>query len=179
MKTELSAMGLLLLATAFAAAEMRTWTFEQSGKSIQAELITFAGEAVTLKGADGKTVSVPIAYLTESDRAYLAAERPKQWKQIEVVKLDATESARRYKKCTVRGTGVNGDIFIALLPPSVEAILNNRNQQALQITNLSNQIEEREPRGAAGKGRAALGDLRQPGLPKHSRGRAGAGECGG
>ncbi len=43
----------------------------------------------------------------------------------------------------MRGTGVNGDIFIALLPPSVEAILNNRNQQALQITNLSNQIEDR------------------------------------
>jgi hypothetical protein len=141
MKNGLRVIGLLLATTAAATAETRTWTFEQSGKTMQAELVAFAGDAVTLKGADGKSVSVPVAYLSESDRAYLTAERPKQWKQIEVVKLDAAESAGRYKKCAVRGNGVNGEIFITLLPPSVEAILNNRNQQAGQITNLSNQIE--------------------------------------
>jgi hypothetical protein len=141
MKSGFCVIGLLLAATAAAAAEPRTWTFEQSGKTVQAELITFAGDAVKLKGADGKTFLVPIAYLTERDRTYLAAERPKQWKQIEVLKLNAADSSGRYKKCTVRGNGVNGEIFITILPPSVEDILNNRTQQALQLTNLSNQIE--------------------------------------
>ena len=141
MKSGFCLIGLLLAATAVAAAETRTWTFEQSGKTVQAELIAFAGGAVQLKGTDGKTFSVPIAYLTESDRHYLAAERPKQWKQIEVLKLDAAESVGGYKKFSVKGNGVNGEIFITLLPPSVEDVLNNRTQQALQITNLSNQIE--------------------------------------
>lgn len=141
MKNGFRVIGLLLAATAMAAAETRTWTFEQSGKTVQAELIAFVGDAVTLKGADGKTFSVPIAYLTESDRHYLAAERPKQWKQIEVVKLDAAETAGRYQKCNVRGSGMNGEIYIARLPRSAEAILNNRNEQATQITNLSSRIE--------------------------------------
>ena len=136
-----SVIELLVATTMVAAAETRTWTFEQSGKTVQAELIAFAGDAVILKGADGKTFSVPIAYLTEGDRDYLAAERPRQWKQIEVVKLDAAKSTTRYKKCTARGNGVNGEIFITLLPPTVEAILNSRNQQAAQITNLSSRIE--------------------------------------
>jgi SLA1 homology domain 1, SHD1 len=141
MKNGFRVVGLLLAMTAVAAAEARTWTFEQSGKTVQAELVAFVGDAVELKGADGKTFSVPIAYLTESDRAYLAAERPKQWKQLEVLKLEAAESVGRYQKCTVRGSAVNGEIFITLLPPSVEAILNNRTERALQLTNLSNQIE--------------------------------------
>ena len=102
-------IGLLLAAAAVAAAETRTWTFEQSGKTMQAEVAGFSGEAVNLKRADGETVSVPIAYLTESDRDYLAAERTKQWKQIEVIKLDTAGSGGRYKKCTVRGSGVNGE----------------------------------------------------------------------
>jgi hypothetical protein len=141
MKTRFRVIAALLTATMVGVAETRRWTFEESGKTVQAELIAFAGDAVSLKGADGKTFSVPIVYLTERDRAYLAAERPKQWKQIEVIKLDAAESAGRYQKCTVRGSGISGEIYVARLPQSVEAILNNRNQQAFQITNLSNQIE--------------------------------------
>jgi hypothetical protein len=141
MKTGLSVIGLLLVATVATAAEIRTWTFEQSGKTVRAEIIAFAGDAVILKGEDGKASSVPIAYLSAGDRDYLAAERPKQWKQIEVLKLENAESPGRYKKCTVRGTALKGEVYLQRLPPTVEAILNNRNAQASQITTLSNRIE--------------------------------------
>jgi len=134
-------IGVLLTATAVAGAEMRTWTFEESGKTVQGEVLGFAGAAVTLRGADGKTFSVPIAYLTESNRAYLAAERAKQWKEVEVVKLEGEESAGRYKKCSVHGQGVSGEILIQRLPSAVEAILNARNQQAAPIAALSQQIK--------------------------------------
>ena len=141
MNTGLGAIGLLLVATTVAAAEMRTWTFEASGKTMQGEVAGFTGDAVTLKGADGKAFSVPIAYLTENDRIYLAGERANQWKQVEVVKLDAATAVGRYKKCTVHGAGANGEIFIERLPASVEAILNKRNQQAAAIAALSGQIK--------------------------------------
>jgi hypothetical protein len=54
--------------------------------------------------------------------------------------LDAA-LAGRYKKCTVHGQGVSGEILIQLLPPAVEAILNTRNQQAAPIAALSQQIK--------------------------------------
>ena len=141
MHSGLRIIGILLTATAVAGAEMRTWTFEESGKTIQGEVVGFAGEAVTLKGDDGKTRSVPIAYLTASDRSFLVAERAKQWKEVEVVKLEGDASARRYKKCSVRGQGVGGEILIERLPQSVEAILNARNQQAAPISALTQQIQ--------------------------------------
>ena len=141
MKTGFSMIGLLLLATAAVAGEMRNWTFGQSGKTVKAELVAFTGDSVTLKDTEGKTISVPIAYLNDSDRSYLAAERPKQWKKIEVVKLESAESAGRYKRCTVRGSGLNGEVYLQRLPQAAEAILNNRNAQAAQIASLSNRIE--------------------------------------
>lgn len=141
MKTGLNVIGLLLVATVATAAEMRTWTFEQSGKTVQAELIAFADDSAILKGEDGKTSAVPIAYLSAGDRDYLAAERPKQWKRIEVLKLKNAESPGRYKKCTVRGTALNGEVYLQRLPPTVEAILNNRDAQTTLITTLSNRIE--------------------------------------
>lgn len=141
MKTRLPVIGLLLAATVVAAAEMRTWTFEESGKTIQAEVVNFEGSSVTLRDADGKSYSVRISYLTESDRSYLAAERAKQWKQVEVVKLNGTE-AGRYKKCGVRGQGVGSEILVERLPQSVEIILNNRNRQAAPIADLTQQVAD-------------------------------------
>jgi hypothetical protein len=129
-------IGLLLAATVVGGAEMRTWTFEESGKTVQGEVLGFTGDAVTLRRTDGKTFSVPIAYLTQSDRAMLVAERAKQWKEVEVVKFEGDESAGRYKKCTV-----NGEILVQRLPAAVEAILNARNQQAAPILVLSNRIK--------------------------------------
>lgn len=134
---KLRAVGLLLAATLVAGAELRTWTFEKSGKTIQAEVVNFVGtNLVTMKGADGKTFSVSIAYLTESNRVHLAAERAAKWKEVEVVRLEGTASGGRYKKCSVRGTDMEDVILVDLLPPAVETILNNRNQQAAQIAEL-------------------------------------------
>lgn len=141
MNTELRVLGLLLAATAMALAETRTWTFEQSGKTVQADVVAIEGDTVMLRGTDGKTNSIRIAYLTASDRAFLAAERAKQWKEVEVVQLKVGESEGHYDKCIVQGKEVKGEILIARLPSSVEAILNARNQQAVQITNLSVQIQ--------------------------------------
>jgi hypothetical protein len=137
-------IGLLFLVTNVAVAEMRTWTFEQSGTTMRGEVVGFTGDAVTLKHDDGKIVSVRISYLNESDRTYLAAERAKQWKEVEVVRLDGTASPAQYKKCSVRGGGVQGEILIGHLSPAVEAILNKRNQQATQISNLTAQIDSQQ-----------------------------------
>ena len=142
MNNRLCAIGLLLTATAVAGAEMRTWTFEESGKTVEGEVLGFTGDAVTLKRADGKTFSVPIAYLAQNDRAYLVAERGRQWKEVEVVKLEDDEG--RYKKCTVHGPGVSGDILIQHLPAAVEAILKTRIQQAAPITALSEKIKNED-----------------------------------
>ncbi len=142
MKSKLSALGLLLAAAAVSVAAMRTWTFEKSGKTIQGEVVGFVGSnMVSLKGADGKTFSVPIAYLTQSNRADLAAERAEQWKEVEVVKLEGTASAGRYKKCSVRVKGEDDVILIDLLPQAVETILRTRNQQAAQIAELRSWID--------------------------------------
>jgi hypothetical protein len=129
--------GFLVVATASSAAEMRTWTFEKSGKTIRAEVSNFVGtNMVALKGADGKSFTVPIAYLVESNRVFLAAELAEQWKEVEVVRLEGTASGGRYKRCTVRGKGVGHVILVDLLPPAVESILKVRNQKEAQIAEL-------------------------------------------
>jgi hypothetical protein len=128
-------------ATSVTAAEMRTWNFN-SGATMEAEIVAFPGpETVEVKRSDGKVYTLPTAYLSSADRAYLDAERAKQWKQVSVDKLLGTASAGRYKKCAVSGKDVGGEILVALLPSQVEAILNNRQQQEGQITDLNSRIQ--------------------------------------
>lgn len=139
---KLSALAVLLAATAVAAAEMRTWNFK-SGATIEAEIVAFPGpETVEVKRSDGKVYTLPAAYLTDADRAYLNAERAKQWKEVSVDKLLGTASAGRYQKCLVSGKDVGGVILVALLPSQVEAVLNDRQQQESQITNLNSRIQD-------------------------------------
>ena len=152
MNTGLRMIGLLVTATAVAVAEMRTWTFEESGKTVQGEVLGFAGTAVTLKGADGKTFSVPIAYLTESNRTYLAAERAKQWKEVEVFKLEGEESGGRYKKCTVHGQGVNGRNPDSTPPVGGRGHLERPEPAGGPNCRVVSADQEREPGRAAGKG---------------------------
>lgn len=144
LSTGLRVIAALLVITTAEGAAIRTWTFEASGNTTEAEVVGFANNVVTLKCRDGKTLSVPIAYFIESDRAYLAAERAKQWKQVEVQKLDAAGAAGRYQKCTVRGTEVSGEIYVEGLPASVQAILNSQNEQAAPIAELSAQIQRED-----------------------------------
>jgi hypothetical protein len=166
MNGDLRMIGLLLAATAVAGAEMCTWTFAESGKTVQGEVLGFTGGAITLRRTDGKTFSVPIAYLTESDRVFLVAERAKQWKEVEVVKLDGEESSGRYRKCAVHGQGVSGEILIERLPPAVEAILNARNQQAAPIAALTQRIKNenqavQEAKAGIPVGNSGYGPYRQ------------------
>ena len=136
-----SALAVLLAATAIAAAEMRTWNLK-SGASMEAEIVAFPSpETVEVKRSDGKLYTLPTTYLADADRAYLDVERAKQWKQVSVDKLLGTASAGRYKKCAVSGKDVRGEILVAMLPSQVEAVLNNRQQQESQITNLNSRIQ--------------------------------------
>jgi hypothetical protein len=135
-------LAVLLAATTIAVAEMRTWNFK-SGATIEAEIVAFPGpDTVKVKRSDGKEYVLPTAYLASEDRAYLATERAKQWKEVSVDKLLGTAAAGRYKKCAVSGKDAGGNILIALLPASAEAVLNNRKQQEDQIADLSSQIQD-------------------------------------
>jgi hypothetical protein len=135
----LSVLALLLAATAVATAEMRTWNLK-SGATVEAEIVAFPSpDTVMVKRSDGNMYTLPAAYLAAADRAYLQAERAKQWKEVSVNKVLGT--AGRYKKCSVSGKDVWGDILVALLPSQAEAVLNNRQQQEAQIADLTSQIQ--------------------------------------
>ena len=139
-KPILSALAVLLAATAVAVAEMRTWNFK-SGATMRADIVAFPSpETVEVKRSDGKVYSLPVTYLSDADRAYLDAERAKQWKEVSVDKLLGTVG--RYKKCAISGKDIGGDILVEMLPSQVEAILNNRQEHETQITNLNSQIQD-------------------------------------
>jgi hypothetical protein len=138
---KLSVLAMLLAATAMAAAGMRTWHFK-SGATMEAEIVAFpTPETVEVKRSDGKVFTVSDVFLAEADRAYLGTERAKQWKQVSIDKVLGTESAGRYKKCMVSGQDVTGQILVAKLPAEVETVLNNRQEQEGQITNLNSRIQ--------------------------------------
>jgi len=141
MKTGIRVAGLLVMATTVAVADMRTWTFEKTGTTMEAELVGFAGENATMKLPDGKVYTVPIAYLVASNRVYLAEQRSKLWKDVEVVKLLGEQSIGRYKRCTVRQGDIDSEILVELLPPPVEAILTLRQQQETEINNRKAMID--------------------------------------
>jgi hypothetical protein len=135
------ALAVLLAATVCAAAEMRTWNLN-SGSTLEAEIVAFPDqESVTVKRSDGKVFTLSAAYLVPTDRAYLNAERAKQWKEVSVDKV-LGPVASRYKKCAVSGSGVPGLILVAMLPARAEAVMNNRQQQEAQIADLDGRIQE-------------------------------------
>ena len=138
---KLSTLVMLLAATALGLAGMRTWRFK-SGATMEAEIVAFPSpETVEVKRSDGKVYTLPAVYLADADRAYLAAERAKQWKQVMVEKLLPAASAGRYKKCAVSGHDVQGEILIDKLPAEVESVLNSRQQQEDQIADLDSRIQ--------------------------------------
>ena len=115
---------MLLVATAAAAGEMRTWNFK-SGATMDAEIVAFPSpETVQVKRLDGKMATLPAAYLADADRAYLDAARAKQWKEVSIDKVLGTVSAGRYKKCAVSGKDVGREVLVTMLPSQVEAVVN-------------------------------------------------------
>lgn len=144
MKTKLSGAGVLLLAGLAALAQTRTLVLK-SGARVEGEIVAIGPDAATIKRAsDGKVYSLPLMYLSDSNRLELAAARAGQWQPIEVIRLEGSASAGRYRRCLVRGTNVDEVILVQMLPENVEAILKNRNAQASQIAALSHRIESRD-----------------------------------
>jgi len=133
---------MLIAAATVTAAETRTLHLE-SGATLEAEIIAFpTPDTVQVKRPDGKMATLPVAYLVHADRDYVDAERAKQWKEVSIDKLLGTASAGRYKKCAVSGEYVGHLILAELLPAKVETILQNRQRQEAQITNLNNRIKQ-------------------------------------
>lgn len=54
-----------------AKAEMRTWTSQDGTYSTQAELVSASNSEVRLKKANGKTITVPLARLSDADAQYV------------------------------------------------------------------------------------------------------------
>jgi len=144
MKPKLLGLVLLLLAALAVPAQTRSLVL-QSGTNLEAQVLSIGLDSVTIRrAADGKVYSLPLAYLSASNRLELVAERAKQWQPIEVYQIEGSASAGRYQRCRVRGTNVSETILVQLLPPSIEAILNNRNQQAAQIAVLADRVEQQD-----------------------------------
>ncbi|MES2594827.1 MAG: heparinase II/III family protein [Verrucomicrobiota bacterium] len=74
------AAALLLALAVPASAEVRKWT-SKAGTSLDAEMtgVDQAARTVTLKKADGSTLSIPIDLLSDEDKAYASAE----WKKMQ------------------------------------------------------------------------------------------------
>lgn len=74
------AAALLLALAAPASAEVRKWT-SKAGSSLDAEMtgVDLTARTITLKKADGSTLSIPIDALSDEDKAYAAAE----WKKMQ------------------------------------------------------------------------------------------------
>ncbi len=135
------ALVLFFAATGIATAEMRTWNLK-SGATLEAEIVSFpTPKTVQIKRSDGKVYTLQESYLSDDDQAYLEGERQKQWKEVSVDKILATVSGGRYKKCSVSGKEVPGQILVTMLPAQIEPILTKRQQQENQITALNDRIQ--------------------------------------
>ena len=65
----LSMLVFLWIAPGAGAAGMRTWTDATGKHKVEAELIDFSGEEITLRNADGKTKTLGLDSLSVADRA--------------------------------------------------------------------------------------------------------------
>jgi len=73
MKTHLYFLLLWIFPVSLIQAEVRDWT-STDGKTISAEFVGSSGDSVTIRLTTGKTVDVPLARLSESDRAWIKAQ---------------------------------------------------------------------------------------------------------
>jgi hypothetical protein len=133
-------LAVLAVAMTSGAGEMRTWNLK-SGATLEAEIVAFPSpDSVQIKRSDGVLATLPAEYLTDTDRAYLNAERAKQWKEVSIDKVLGTISSGRYKKCAVNGKDVGREILVARLPAQVETVVNTRKQQEDAIESLNSRI---------------------------------------
>jgi hypothetical protein len=60
---------------AFALGELRMWTDAETGRTVQASLLSVDGDEVVLKRSDnGKTFRIPIARLSAADQRYITSQ---------------------------------------------------------------------------------------------------------
>lgn len=84
------AAALMLALPLLASAEVRKWT-SKAGTSLDAEMtgVDTTTRTVTLKKADGSTISIPIDLLSDEDKAFAAAE----WKKIQAMPAGTAPAA--------------------------------------------------------------------------------------
>jgi len=64
-----------LLSSVVLHAEMRTWTDDKTGKTVEAELVSKQGRSVILKKSNSKTITIKVSRLVKADQAYIAAKK--------------------------------------------------------------------------------------------------------
>ncbi|MEM7391105.1 MAG: SHD1 domain-containing protein, partial [Verrucomicrobiota bacterium] len=64
----------LLGLTAMVYPDVRTWTDQSSGRTIEAEFVNVAAGKVQLTRSDGKTFAVPLSRFTKADQHYVAGQ---------------------------------------------------------------------------------------------------------
>src|SRR3954451_16525236 len=86
----------LVIATAVSAAEMRTWSSSSGAHTTEAELVELKDDGnVVLKTQAGKSISVPMSRLSESDQAYVrahAAAKPPKEKSKSIKSVDEVDA---------------------------------------------------------------------------------------
>ncbi len=88
-------------------AQARTWQDAQSGRTLDAELVTSNAQAVTLRRADGTVFVLPVARLSAEDRAFIASGQPAPRDVNTTAKVgkDRFEDIRPFKKDAVPVAG--------------------------------------------------------------------------
>jgi hypothetical protein len=107
----------LVTATIFGAichGAQRTWRDTSNEHTVEAELLSFDGETVTLRKADGTTIGVALDRLSKKDRAFIL-ENPKTGLGVEGEELtEATATALKRRNVTLPVT--NGIFVTKALP---------------------------------------------------------------
>lgn len=69
-----------LILCALSTLQARTWTEAQTGRTLEAEFVKALGDTVVVRGANGSTLQLPLARLSEADQAFVkehaAAAKP-------------------------------------------------------------------------------------------------------
>jgi outer membrane protein assembly factor BamB/thiol-disulfide isomerase/thioredoxin len=104
--------------------KVREWWDAKGKHSVKAELVNVEGRTVTLKKANGKSVSLPITKLSEADRRYLESFVTSTAKKasLTVIYPNGGEEIERLKEFEIRWRGENlGDRVRILIQAVVDS----------------------------------------------------------
>ncbi|WP_395742330.1 SHD1 domain-containing protein [Prosthecobacter sp.] len=89
MKTILLHVSLVLCAVS--SLQSRTWTEAQTGRKLEADFVKVQGDAVVVRAANGSTMQLPLARLSEADQTFVK-------EQAETATKPATTAAKTEEK---------------------------------------------------------------------------------